>query len=221
MRVRTLAMACAALLGSAGTSFGQDPVPLYPGNYKVLFENDKLRVLDFRLAKGATEAMHDHPANVAVFLADFTIRFTLPDGQTKMRVGHPGDVSYSEATKHSPVNVGETDAHGVIVELKDQAEAPRDAITAFTRIHGLAGKQDDLKQHLLSLTAPTLAETGAFRYDLYQSTDKPHEFLRHEVWSSLEALEAHKKTPHLKASWEKRQREGWTTEIQIWKPVLP
>jgi quinol monooxygenase YgiN len=213
-------MACAALLGSAGTSFGQDPVPLYPGNYKVLFENDKLRVLDFRLAKGATEAMHDHPANVAIFLADFTIRFTLPDGQTKMRVGHPGDVSYSEATRHSPVNIGDTDAHWVIVELKGQAAAPKDAITAFTRIHGLPGKEDDLKQHLLSLTGPTLVETGAFRYDLYQSTDKAYEFLRHEVWSSLDALEAHKKTPPLKASWEKRQREGWTTEIQIFKAVV-
>jgi quinol monooxygenase YgiN len=220
MWMKTLACALAALLVPAAASLAQDPVPLYPGNYKVLFENDEVRVLDFRLAKGATEAMHEHPANVAIFLADFTIRFTLPDGQTKLRVGHPGDVSYSEATKHSPVNVGETDAHGVIVELKGQAEAPKDAIAAFTRIHGLPGKEGDLKQHLLSLTAPTLAENGAFRYDLYQSTDKAYEFLRHEVWSSLEALETHKKTPPLKASWEKRQREGWTTEIQIFKAVV-
>jgi quinol monooxygenase YgiN len=39
------------------------------------------------------------------------------------------------------------------------------------------------------------------------------------VWESLDALEAHKQTPPLKASFEKRQREGWTTQIVVWKRV--
>lgn len=216
MRMGAVTFAALASLGLAAPALAQDPVALYPGNYKVLFENDNVRVLDFRLARGATEAMHFHPENVAVFLADFKIRFTLPDGSTRERVGHPGEVSYSTATMHSPVNVGDTDAHGILVELK---RPPQDAVTAFTRIHGLPGKEADLEQHLLSLAAPTRAEPGALTYDLYQSTDQPYEFLRHEVWSSLEALEAHKRAPHLKASWEKRQREGWTTEIQLFKRV--
>ena len=38
-------------------------------------------------------------------------------------------------------------------------------------------------------------------------------------WSSEEALEVHKRTPHLRASFEKRQREGWTTQILLWQPV--
>ena len=104
----------------------QDPLSLYPGNYSVLFENDRVRVLDFRLAKGAREQFHSHPANVAVFLADFTIRFTLPDGSTKLRVGHPGEVSYSDATIHASENIGETDAHGIIVELKATLPAGRE-----------------------------------------------------------------------------------------------
>ncbi len=95
-----------------------DPVPLYPENYKILFENDEVRVLDFRLAKGATEKLHMHPANVAVFLTDVKIQFTLPDGQKRLREAKVGDVSYSDATVHSPVNIGESDAHGIIVELK-------------------------------------------------------------------------------------------------------
>jgi quercetin dioxygenase-like cupin family protein len=98
-----------------------DPVPLYPENYKVLFENDRVRVLDFTLRKGASERAHFHPANVAVFLADFKIRFTLPDGSTRMREGHPGEVAWSDAIVHTPVNVGETDAHGILVELKTAA----------------------------------------------------------------------------------------------------
>ncbi len=55
---------------------------------------------------------------MAVFLADFKIRFALPDGTTKIRKGHPGEVAYSEATAHTPENIGDTDAHGILVELK-------------------------------------------------------------------------------------------------------
>ncbi len=112
------ALALVAFVGLSGVGRTQDPVPLYPENYKVLFENDRVRVLDFRLRKGATEKFHSHPANVAVFLTDVKIKFTLADGQTKMREARAGDISYGEATVHSPVNIGDSDAHGIIVELK-------------------------------------------------------------------------------------------------------
>ena len=94
-----------------------------------------------------------------------------------------------------------------------------DWIAAVTRIHGLPGRAADLKQHLLSLAGPTRAEPGCVVYDLYQSPDDPHEFLRFEIWTSQDALEAHKRTPHLRASFEKRQSEGWSTEIAVWKRV--
>ena len=102
-----------------------------------------------------------------------------------------------------------------------QAEAaePPDQITAVTLIHGLPGKEEDLRAHLLSLAAPTRSEAGCLRYDLYQSPEQKHEFMRFEVWTSLDALETHKKTPPLRASFEKRQREGWTTQIMVFKRV--
>jgi quinol monooxygenase YgiN len=105
----------------------------------------------------------------------------------------------------------------VVTAAKGPAAAS--PITAVTLIHGIPGQEDELKAHLLSLTAPTLAELGCLRYDLFQSPVKRHEFMRYEVWTSAEALEAHKQTPHLRASFEKRQREGWTTEILTWEPV--
>lgn len=99
------------------------------------------------------------------------------------------------------------------------AEPGPEWIAAVTQIHGLPGRDRDLKQHLLSLSAPTRAEPGCVTYDLYQDPDTPHEFLRFEIWTSSGALEAHKQTPHLRASFEKRQREGWSTEIAVWKRV--
>jgi quinol monooxygenase YgiN len=94
-----------------------------------------------------------------------------------------------------------------------------EVITAATFIHGIPGREDDLKRHLLSLSPQTRAEPGCIAYDLYQSPDAPHEFLRVERWKSAADLEAHKRLPHLRASFEKRQREGWTTQITVWKRV--
>jgi quinol monooxygenase YgiN len=99
------------------------------------------------------------------------------------------------------------------------AAAKGDEITAVTWIRGIEGKEEELKEHLLSLAAPTRAEAGCIAYDLYQSPDQKNHFVRLEVWTSLDALEAHKKTPHIRSSFARRQREGWTTEITIWKRV--
>jgi quinol monooxygenase YgiN len=107
----------------------------------------------------------------------------------------------------------------VAVVTAARMEPTSSPITAVTLIHGMPGKEEELKTHLLSLTAQTLAEKGCLRYDLYQSPSQKHEFMRYEVWSSAEALEAHKQTPHIRASFEQRQREGWTTQILVWAPV--
>jgi quercetin dioxygenase-like cupin family protein len=115
-RALGLALGWLTLTGSPGRA--QDPVVLYPENYEILFENERLRVLDFRLAKGASEQAHAHPEHVAVFLADFTIRFTLPDGSTALREGHPGVVAHSGPVTHASENIGDSDAHGILIELK-------------------------------------------------------------------------------------------------------
>jgi quinol monooxygenase YgiN/quercetin dioxygenase-like cupin family protein len=213
----------AAVAADSALETAPDPVPVYPQNYKVLLENDRVRVVDFRLKKGATEKFHSHPANVAVFLETFKIRFTFPDGRIGIRDAHPGDVGYSGPVIHASENIGDTDAHGVLVELKQwppaEAQLPPGAVTAVTLVHGIPGKDHELKEHLLSLAAPTRAEAGCIRYDLYQSPRASHEFMRYEVWASAAALEAHKQSPHLRASFEKRQREGWTTEILTWNRV--
>jgi quinol monooxygenase YgiN len=152
------------------------------------------------------------------------IRFTLPDGSTRMREAKAGDVLFSEEVTHASQNVGNTDAHGILVELKGSAgeglTAPvADLLTAVTFINGVPGQEEALERHLLDLSAPTRAEAGNRQYDLYQSVDRTSDFLRLEMWSDAAALEAHKSLPHMKGSFEKRKREGWTTRITLWKRV--
>jgi len=101
-----------------------DPVSAYPANYQVLLENDCVRVMDFRLRKGDTERLHRHPAHVLYVLEGFEIEFTFADGSKGMRVAKAGDVLFSDPVEHSPVNVGRTDAHGILIELKNPALCP-------------------------------------------------------------------------------------------------
>jgi quinol monooxygenase YgiN/quercetin dioxygenase-like cupin family protein len=222
MSISRLFLGMFALIVFAAAARAQDPVPLYPDNYKVLLENERVRVLDFQLKKGAKENFHAHPAAVTYVLAPFKIRFTFPDGSTRIREAKAGDAFYGEAVIHASENIGETDAHGLLVEMKTAAKSltsEADLLTAITFIRGPEGSEQDLLTELLSTTAPTRAEPGNLRYDLYQSQVNRNYFMRFEVWRNPQALEDHKMTPHLKASFERRKDKGWMTEITTWKRV--
>jgi len=224
---RVLSLSTISVLVLSAVAQAQDPVPLYPRNYTVLVENDRVRVMDFRLRKGDTERFHSHPAHVLYVLEPFKIRFQLPGGRTAVRKTKAGEVLFSEAVTHSPTNIGETDAHGILIELKTAVASGSaatsgglgEALTAVTFIRGKPGKEADVKQELLSLTAPTRAEEGNLAYDLYRSVDHPGEFMRLEVWRDARALELHKASPYLKASFERRKDQGWQTEITRWMRV--
>jgi quinol monooxygenase YgiN/quercetin dioxygenase-like cupin family protein len=224
--LRHTALACLLALApgaAAAQDLGAgDPLALYPENYRLLVENDRVRVLDFRLARGAREAAHTHRPHVVHVLTGFRIRFTFPDGSTAIRETRAGDVLWSEAVTHASENVGDTDAHGILVELKQPAAtAPVDPglLTAVTFITGAEGREDELQRELLALAPPTRAEPGNLVYDLYRSPERANEFMRLEVWRSPEALEAHKATPHIRASFQKRQEQGWQTRITTWRRV--
>ena len=215
-------LTCLVLLAAAGPARAQDPLAMYPDNYRLLFENERVRVLDFRLRQGATEKAHHHPAHFAYILEPMTIRFTLPDGSTRLREAKAGDVLFSEEVVHASENIGSTDAHGILVELKTRAAAApdaADALAAVTFIDGVPGMEADLQRHLLSLAAPTRREAGNLRYDLFRSVDRPDRFVRLEMWLDEQALEAHKAEPYMRESFEKRKREGWKTEITLWRKV--
>lgn len=225
-KLRFAVVAALALTWPAAAGWAQDPLPLYPQNYHVILENSNVRVLDFMLRKGAKEAMHSHPAHVVYVVSGFRIRFTLPSGRAVVREPKAGDVLYSDAVTHASENIGDGDAHGILVELKTagaraavRGSGGGDLVTAITFIQGQPGSAPDVKRELLSLTAPTRAEAGNLRYDLYESADKPDAFLRIEEWHNAEALELHKATPHLRASFERRKNAGWMTDITRWHRV--
>lgn len=124
-RLVPLGLLFGAALSLAGSEPIPDPAAVYPDNYAVLLENECVRVMDFRLRRGDTEALHDHPAHVLYVLQGFEIEFTFPDGSKGMRVAKAGDALFSDPVAHSPINKGETDAHGILIELKNPDACPR------------------------------------------------------------------------------------------------
>ncbi len=102
----------------------RDPAAAYPSNYRVLLENECVRVMDFWLRAGDSERPHRHPAHVLYVLEGFEIEFTFPDGTKGMRKAKAGDALFSAPVVHSPVNAGASDAHGILIELKNPAACP-------------------------------------------------------------------------------------------------
>ncbi|MCB2114748.1 MAG: hypothetical protein KDE00_00215 [Rhodobacteraceae bacterium] len=96
----------------------QDAAVTDPGLYKVLFENDRVRLLEYRDLPGNKTSMHEHPAFLVCALSAFERRLTLPDGKVLNRSFTPGQVLFSEAQTHMGENVGPTETHILMVELK-------------------------------------------------------------------------------------------------------
>ena len=95
-----------------------DAVTVAPHVYKVLLENDRVRVLEVRANPGDKTEMHSHPANVAIAITDGKYRFTSPDGQTTEAELKAGQVMYFDAVEHAGEFTGTTEARALIVELK-------------------------------------------------------------------------------------------------------
>jgi beta-alanine degradation protein BauB len=102
-----------------GSAFAQDPVKTSPQFYKVLLENDQVRVLEYRLKREEKEPMHSHPAGVVYVLGGATLKFSYSDGRTEERTAATGDTIWREPVTHAVENIGKTEAHVIVIDLKE------------------------------------------------------------------------------------------------------
>ena len=104
---------------------GQDSVRVAPKNVKVLLENNRVRVLEVRIKPGEKIPMHSHPAHLTYALSDVKGEYTSPDGKSTIGEAKTSSVFWSEPVTHSSVNVGNTEIHALVVELKDPPKKPK------------------------------------------------------------------------------------------------
>lgn len=104
----------------------QDAAKVMPRAYRVAFENDRLRVLEFTGRPGmgiCGEGMHSHPAHLTVVLTDWQGRASTPGSPERDRSRKAGDVFWSEAEIHKVENTGRMTSRVLIVELKTPPKA--------------------------------------------------------------------------------------------------
>src|SRR3989440_9426765 len=106
-----LAVACT-------TAHAQDPVKTSPRYYKVLLENDQVRVIEYHLKPGEKEPMHSHPAGVVYVLSGGKLKFSYPDGRTEEKAAATGETIWRDPITHAVENVGNTEAHAIGIDLK-------------------------------------------------------------------------------------------------------
>jgi hypothetical protein len=96
----------------------QDPVKQSPQYYKVLLENDQVRVVEYRLKPGEKEPMHTHTTGVLYIFGDAKMKTTFPDGRTTESSGGAGEAHWRTPVTHALENIGTTEAHALAVDLK-------------------------------------------------------------------------------------------------------
>jgi quercetin dioxygenase-like cupin family protein len=122
--MKRIILSIASTLVVIHSAFAQDPVKVSPKMYTVLLENEHVRVLEFRAKVGEKEPLHSHPASVVYVLAGGKARYTTADGKSEERDSKTGTALWSDAVTHSYEQLGSSDGHVLIIEMKEIANAP-------------------------------------------------------------------------------------------------
>jgi hypothetical protein len=128
-RRELLAMLAALTAGSAGAAAPReaDPVKLNPRSYKVLFENEKLRVIEYHSRPGlgvCGQGRHSHPEHLVIALSGGKVKVRDEDGKVHVVPVDPGRVMWAPAEVHEVENLSGRNMHAYLVEVKGRDWKP-------------------------------------------------------------------------------------------------
>lgn len=100
-----------------------DPVNTNPDLYRVVLENERVRVLEYLDQPGDHTLTHAHPDSVMITLGAFTRR--LQSGSQEVELEMPAfHTRWLDTQEHSGTNIGDTPTHCMFIELKEPRRAP-------------------------------------------------------------------------------------------------
>ena len=103
-----------------------DPTSTDPDKYKVIFENERVRVLEYSDEPGQSTKPHQHPDSVMYTLSSFERRLVAESGESRDVSLTVGEVRWLDAQTHSGENIGQTPTHVIFVELKPESVSSDD-----------------------------------------------------------------------------------------------
>ena len=103
-----------------------DPVESNPALYSVVFENDRVRVLEYRDQPGDRTTPHTHPDSVMVTMSGFDRRLGVGDQVRDVSL-EPGHAAWLPAQTHAGENIGTSETHVMFIELTESGPAAGEA----------------------------------------------------------------------------------------------
>jgi hypothetical protein len=116
-----------AAFGVTRIALAQDAPTVAPRSYRVVVENDRVRVLEYKSRPGmgvCGQGMHSHPDHVTVSLTSAKLRVTTPNGKPTFVDVPPGAVFFEPAIIHSAEIIGGSGTRTYIIELKGKDWKP-------------------------------------------------------------------------------------------------
>ena len=96
----------------------RDPALTNPELYRVVMENDRVRVLEYRDRPGDRTTPHAHPDSVMITLSSFRRRLIRDARSAEVELAD-GAVRWLDAQEHDGENICETETRAIFVELKE------------------------------------------------------------------------------------------------------
>lgn len=103
-----------------------DPTVVDPDLYRVIFENERVRVLEYRDRPGDRTHPHTHPDSILYPLTSFRRRISSGGQQVEVELTE-GQIRWVSAQEHSGENIGDTESRALFIELKEPPPAPAPA----------------------------------------------------------------------------------------------
>jgi quinol monooxygenase YgiN len=72
-------------------------------------------------------------------------------------------------------------------------------VIVYGRFKAKPGKEDELRQSLIDLIAPTRQEAGCISYEMHQQPQDAAQFMSYEIWRSQTDIDQHMQTPYVAA----------------------
>jgi quercetin dioxygenase-like cupin family protein len=110
------ALAVSFLLFCCPAVFGQDAMKYGLKYLTVLAEDQKVRVLRYAPHKGDKTPMHSPPSSVVYVLKGGRVKYTMPDGSTKVSELKTGEALIRPPVTHSDEALD--DVETILIELK-------------------------------------------------------------------------------------------------------
>ena len=167
MKSRTLSVFTLVLVWS-GAAIAQDAVKVDPAHYKVVFENESVRVLKIGYAPGGKSTMHQHPDSIVVPLTASKVRFTLSDGKTQDSDLANETPQYTPAGTHNPTNVGTGAVDALLVEFKTATPGKAALPTSRPGLELKVLAEGPRAIAYRTTAAPTFAEPAGSKHDYDQ-----------------------------------------------------